>query len=64
MHPFRNGTSTNGNLEPIDWDSPDMLAMRAEEIDDDGFLFARNEAPDYSDHGEGRTVKKYTIKCQ
>ena len=35
MHPFRTLTSTNGNLEPIDWDSPDEQMMRAEEIEDE-----------------------------
>ena len=35
MQPFRNLTSTNGNPEPIDWDSPDEQMMRAEEIEDD-----------------------------
>ncbi|MBK1853700.1 hypothetical protein JO972_01905 [Verrucomicrobiaceae bacterium 5K15] len=33
-----------------------------EEIEVDGFIFSRNESPDYSDEGKGRTVKKYTIK--
>lgn len=35
MRPFRNLASTNGNPEPIDWDSPDEQMMRAEEIEDD-----------------------------
>jgi hypothetical protein len=35
----------------------------ADEIAVDGFVFSRNEAPDYSEKGDGRTIKKYTIKC-
>jgi len=64
------GIAFPGN--PFSKDEPTIRAGRilgkvfrdadGDEIEVDGFTFQRNESADYSENGQGRTVKKYTIK--
>jgi len=65
-----NGIEFPGN--PYSKDEPTIRAGRilgkifrdaeTDEIEIDGFTFTRNESPDYSENGQGRTVKKYIIQ--
>lgn len=65
-----NGIEFPGN--PFSKDDPNIRAGRilrkifkdaaSDQIEVDGFNFSRNEAPDYSEKGQGHVVKKYTIK--